>query len=245
MYDGQIGRWLGVDAMADKYYPVSPYAYCANDPIKYIDPTGMLFGDYYSGYSGKFLFSDGIDDNKVYIRNLSVDGDELVIETTFIGIKEDIPDKTDIFNAFLEKTEKYFSDLDKKLKKRESNILFGGLGKYKRKLQEFRKLVTDGAPYDIKVAEGGAFSIKNRDAFRNGYAFYDNQLFRYDDFGNFNYGVAGKAFGLSEFILELGAGVNQLSKPNVPHSIFSYGDEDKDNYMIRQGFKYYNKKFNK
>lgn len=117
------------------------------------------------------------------------------------------------------------------------------MGKYKRKLDVFRKLVTDGAPFDIKVAEGGEFSTNTRNVFKNGYAFYDGKLFRYDDFGNFNYGVAGKAFGLSESILKVGAGVNQLSKPNVPHSIFSFGDEDKDNYMIRQGFEYYNKHF--
>lgn len=121
----------------------------------------------------------------------------------------------------------------------------GWLGKYARKLSEFRKLVTDGAPFDIKVAEGGEFSTKKEENFKNGYAFYNGKLFRYDDFGNFNYGVAGKAFGLSESVLKVGAGVNQLSKPNVPHSIFSYGDEDKDNYMIKQGFKYYDENFKK
>lgn len=63
----------------------------------------------------------------------------------------------------------------------------------KGNLTFFRKLVTDGATYDIKSAEGGEFSTKNEKAFKNGYAFYDGKLFRYDDFGNFNYGVAGKA----------------------------------------------------
>lgn len=48
---------------------------------------------------------------------------------------------------------------------------------------------------------------------------------------------------LSEFMLQLGAGVNQLSKPNVPHCILTFGDEDKDNYMVRKGFKYYDKHF--
>ena len=122
--------------------------------------------------------------------------------------------------------------------------MMGGVGKYKRKLDVFRKLVTDGALFDIKVAEGGEFSQNTQNAFRNGYAFYDGKLFRYDDFGNFNYGVAGKAFWIVRIYIEGRCrGVNQLSKPNVPHSIFSFGDEDKDNYMIRQGFEYYNKHF--
>jgi hypothetical protein len=34
-----------MDPLCEKYYSVSPYAYCINNPIKYIDPTGM---DYWS-----------------------------------------------------------------------------------------------------------------------------------------------------------------------------------------------------
>lgn len=186
----------------------------------------------------------GIKDNKVYVRNVtSIVGNELIYEDTQVGTKNNIPDKTNVFNAFLKKTNDYFTEMNQNLEKKESRILMGGIGKYKRKLAAFRELVTDEAPFDIKNAEGGEFSTKNEKAFKNGYAFYGGKLLRYDDFGNFNYGVAGKAFGLSEFILQVGAGINQLSKPDVPHSIYSFGDEEKDNYMIRQGFEYYNKHF--
>lgn len=33
--------WLSVDPMADKYPSISPYAYCAWNPIKIMDPDGM------------------------------------------------------------------------------------------------------------------------------------------------------------------------------------------------------------
>ena len=36
-----LGRFTSVDPLAEKYYAVSPYAYCANNPVKYTDPTGM------------------------------------------------------------------------------------------------------------------------------------------------------------------------------------------------------------
>jgi len=38
----QAGTWLSVDPLADKYPNISPYAYCAWNPIKYTDPDGRI-----------------------------------------------------------------------------------------------------------------------------------------------------------------------------------------------------------
>lgn len=34
-------RFLTIDPLAEKYYNISPYAFCANNPIKFVDPNGM------------------------------------------------------------------------------------------------------------------------------------------------------------------------------------------------------------
>ena len=38
--------WLSVDPMADKYPSISPYAYCAWNPVKLVDPDGKEMDDY-------------------------------------------------------------------------------------------------------------------------------------------------------------------------------------------------------
>lgn len=40
MFDPQIFRWHVVDPQSIKYSTVSPYVYCINNPLIYIDPTG-------------------------------------------------------------------------------------------------------------------------------------------------------------------------------------------------------------
>ena len=35
-----LGRWDRMDPLCEKYYGISPYAYCANNPVRYIDIKG-------------------------------------------------------------------------------------------------------------------------------------------------------------------------------------------------------------
>jgi RHS repeat-associated protein len=40
-YDPAIGRFVGIDALAENYYSHTPYHYSKNNPIMYSDPTGL------------------------------------------------------------------------------------------------------------------------------------------------------------------------------------------------------------
>ena len=63
-YDSDLmTAWLSVDRLADKYPSLSPYAYCAWNPIRLVDPDGEELTDFYDISTGAHLkhVDDGID----------------------------------------------------------------------------------------------------------------------------------------------------------------------------------------
>ena len=57
LYDPAVGRWLTQDPLSEKYYGISPYAFCAGNPMKYVDMDGNAFSPIYD-LSGNFLGTD-------------------------------------------------------------------------------------------------------------------------------------------------------------------------------------------
>ena len=71
-YSSDLSVWLSVDPMASKYPSLSPYVYCADNPVKLVDPNGEEIGDYFS-MSGRYLGSDGKNDDKIYFVSNKAD----------------------------------------------------------------------------------------------------------------------------------------------------------------------------
>ena len=44
VYDPALGRFTSVDPLAEKYPRISPYSYCAGNPINFVDPDGRKYG---------------------------------------------------------------------------------------------------------------------------------------------------------------------------------------------------------
>lgn len=60
-YDATIGRWMTLDPLCEKYYSISPYAYCANNPINAIDLDGKDIVIWYKNSHGNdayYIFSN-------------------------------------------------------------------------------------------------------------------------------------------------------------------------------------------
>ena len=99
-YDSQLSVWISVDPLSDKYPSMSPYTYCANNPVILVDPDGRLlqiFGnlaqkavDQINNYTKMGLYLEG---NVVKAKN-SGDGSlldnmltEVISEDSKINIK--------------------------------------------------------------------------------------------------------------------------------------------------------------
>ena len=73
-YDPVACSWTGVDPLAEKYYGITPYVYCAGDPVNWVDKNGdainipialagaaidygfQVYGNYKKGYSGRDMW---------------------------------------------------------------------------------------------------------------------------------------------------------------------------------------------
>jgi len=64
MYDPQIGRWNSIDPLLGLSTSLTPYNFCLNNPIRYVDPNGkdvipgggQYGGDLYTGEDARMLY---------------------------------------------------------------------------------------------------------------------------------------------------------------------------------------------
>ena len=69
-YSSDLSIWLSVDPMSDKYPSLSPYTYCANTPIKLVDPNGE---DWYEK-EGKMYYTTQYTSEKAF-KESGIDGE--------------------------------------------------------------------------------------------------------------------------------------------------------------------------
>ena len=67
-YSSDLSIWLSVDPMSDKYPSLSPYVYCAENPVRCVDPNGEEFSEHIDKYGNLIAhYDDG--DNSVYLHD--------------------------------------------------------------------------------------------------------------------------------------------------------------------------------
>ena len=77
IYDPFVGRWTAPDPLMEKYPGISPYAYCAGNPMNLVDPDGR---DWYS-----YISEDGSRHFKYSETSLS-ETEVKAGEYTYLGL---------------------------------------------------------------------------------------------------------------------------------------------------------------
>lgn len=109
--DAAEGRFTSIDPLAEKYYSISPYSYCGNNPVKYINPDGRKWTSYTNikGHTTiKVALFFSISDNykaaqiNAYKNSIStqfnntileVSGEKIPVTFTFYGGNQNITQK--------------------------------------------------------------------------------------------------------------------------------------------------------
>ena len=129
-----VGRFTTIDPMAEKYYNISPYAYCANNPMNIIDPTGMIWEN---PEEAKEL-ENNIEDR---ISSLNKNIQKLEMKILRGGLSE-------------KKTSKY-NDKIEDLREQISNL--------NQSIEDIHLLGKDSHIYAFANVDGGRHSVYNSD----------------------------------------------------------------------------------
>ncbi len=234
-YSSDLSIWLSIDPMSGKYPSLSPYVYCADNPVKLVDPNGESISEFDENGNYSRTIKDNWWHNFWHRRTgRIVDGDGNVVQSFKFADPEN--DVADLKNGKITKI--HFvqeNEIKKMLSKagafneenKVSNIALSN--RYDYILRESPKngkfdFAITGIPHQYSDCNQSLFLV-------DGVA--HNQF----NFGNFMWGAAGKALGLTMLELRSGAHYRALTQ-NGADGYPSQFDSSDDQFSIRMGVRY-------
>jgi RHS repeat-associated protein len=211
MYDVQIGRWTGIDPLADTYSSWTPYSYAAANPMLITDPNGMGLESVHIDDQGGILANYNDGDNSVYLHK---------DEKTAADVDKKYA-STEGHSAGGEKVGELGGNID-------ANGFLGNLLSQNKEIAtgmnmfSWANKVRGDAPWDLKDNKSTIFGVAwafdlnalktNPNARNTSFSFGENDFSSSADVGNYHAGYTGTYAGISYSSQWLGAGVFEQIK---------------------------------
>ena len=215
-YDPEIGRWINADNMittGSDLTGLNLFAYCGNNPVNRVDP------------SGQFWISAIIKAVVVVVAVVAVVAKVVctVKETKRVQKELDsLPEPTaDITESFRETL------------KTNANTV--------KETTQNEGIIESGKQFYNKVRNKGEWDLKQLPEYQGTFQF-NELVIQGQDIGNINFGYTGKALGLPDSVLLVGAGFAQIKAgtSNFSFIMASNGDDLRDQMYIMYGIMLYN-----
>jgi len=251
-YDPKSSLWLSVDPLAEKMPDFSAYAYAFNNPVMFVDPTGMEGESIHLDKYGKVLKNIDDGDNSVYVHNDA-------------KIKSDV-DKTYSANntsAGGEKIGEIGGTIN--IDQIYVNVLNRNMSEAKDILDPFtfKDNVKTNGKWDLKNNNSTIFGLANDGS--SNFSFQGN-IMESQDVGNHHFGAVALAYGFFQetFILKQAGEYQIKSGRSMPewqiyktervpiytktdriiwtdkkYMLPPYGDDPRDQKWIKAGFNYF------
>ncbi len=208
-YSSDLSIWLSVDPMAAKYASLSPYVYCADNPVKLVDPDGEEISEHIDKYGNIIAhFNDG--DNSVYLHKDGTTKADIEAQQnrlnntggngTKVGELGGNIDQSSFFGNKLENSAQYA----RKIKE---------MGIVDRYMSYFEKVKPTG-DWDLKSNTKTIWGVAWKHD-KGKYTTFSCEYFSgatAADVGNFHAGYTGAIAGFSKYILWEGAGGAETCK---------------------------------